>query len=123
VDNNGVFLSAVRRWADAVAAREEAVQIRRRLATGNPAKFRSDLAPSLSNLGMRLWSPGRHEDALTTVAGAPRPDDIGQPNSADAYNATPVWPEPPYVPHPSVINCAQTAFGDRWQNKRPDVLR
>ena len=47
----GIRFSLLGRPAEAVTATEEAVAIRRELAAANPARYRPDLASSLSNLG------------------------------------------------------------------------
>ncbi|WP_159396455.1 tetratricopeptide repeat protein [Streptomyces sp. Sge12] len=65
--NLGVHLSGVGRWAEAVDAVEEAVEVYRRLAdpvTGNPTAYEPDLARSLSNLGSHLSEVGRRTEAL-----------------------------------------------------------
>ncbi|MFE1920985.1 tetratricopeptide repeat protein [Streptomyces asoensis] len=64
LSNLGAFLSAVGRWEEALAAAQEAVEICRQLASGNPAAHASDLARSLSNLGEALSAVGRREEAL-----------------------------------------------------------
>jgi tetratricopeptide (TPR) repeat protein len=61
----GVRLSAVGRREDALAASQEAVNIRRRLAQTQPDVFLPGLAMSLNNLGEDLSNLGRREDALT----------------------------------------------------------
>ncbi|MFJ3923996.1 tetratricopeptide repeat protein, partial [Streptomyces sp. NPDC090022] len=60
-------LSGVGRWAEALIAVEEAVEIGRRLVAGNPAAYEPDLARSLSNLGNRLSGVGRWAEALIAV--------------------------------------------------------
>ena len=52
------------RLEEAVAATQEAVDIRRRLAQTRPDAFLPDLATSLNNLGIRLSDLGRLEQAL-----------------------------------------------------------
>ncbi|MFI5963589.1 tetratricopeptide repeat protein [Streptomyces asoensis] len=64
LSNLGAFLAAVGRWEEALAAAQEAVEICRQLASGNPAAHASDLARSLSNLGEALSAVGRREEAL-----------------------------------------------------------
>ena len=61
---HGVFLRKVSRPEDALAATEQAVEIRQRLARINPAAYESDLAVSLSSLGERLAEAGRQEEGL-----------------------------------------------------------
>jgi tetratricopeptide (TPR) repeat protein len=61
----GVRLSEAGRLEEALAATEESVDIRRRLAQVSPAAFEPDLARSLTNLGSRLSEVGRREEALT----------------------------------------------------------
>jgi tetratricopeptide (TPR) repeat protein len=51
------------RREQALAAAEEAVEIRRRLAAANPA-VEPELAAALNNLGMARWNLGRREQAL-----------------------------------------------------------
>ena len=60
----GLMLSQLGRPADALPVTEEAVAIRRDLAAANPARYRPDLAASLSNLGVRFSELGRPADAL-----------------------------------------------------------
>jgi tetratricopeptide (TPR) repeat protein len=64
VDTLGVRLSDVGRPEEALAATQEAVDIRRRLAQARPDAFLPDLAMSLNNLGIRLSNLGRLEEAL-----------------------------------------------------------
>jgi Tetratricopeptide repeat len=52
---------------EALAAAEEAVVIRRRLAEANPAAYLPDLAMSLNNLGTFLSGVGRREQALASA--------------------------------------------------------
>ena len=58
------MLSNLGRREDALAASQEAVDIRRRLAQSRPDAFLPDLASSLNNLGGDLSNLGRREDAL-----------------------------------------------------------
>jgi tetratricopeptide (TPR) repeat protein len=60
----GIRLSNLGRREDALAASQEAVDIRRRLAQTRPDAFLPDLATSLNNLGGDLSNLGRREDAL-----------------------------------------------------------
>jgi hypothetical protein len=60
----GIRLSDLGRREDALAASQEAVDIRRRLAQTRPDAFLPDLATSLNNLGGDLSDLGRREDAL-----------------------------------------------------------
>jgi len=62
-----VRLSNLGRHEQALAATEQAVEIRRRLAATNPTAFEPDLATSLTNLGNRLSNLGRHEQALAAT--------------------------------------------------------
>ncbi|MCK9921770.1 tetratricopeptide repeat protein, partial [Frankia sp. AgPm24] len=55
------------RREEALAATEQAVEIRRRLAAANPAAFEPDLARSLTNLGALLSGLGRREEALAAT--------------------------------------------------------
>ena len=50
-----------------MAATQEAVDIRRRLAQSQPDAFLPNLATSLSNHGNRLSDLGRHEEALAAT--------------------------------------------------------
>ena len=61
------MLSRVGRLVEALAAIQEAVEIRRRLAAGRPDIFRFDLAASLNNLANRLSGLGRREEALAAI--------------------------------------------------------
>jgi tetratricopeptide (TPR) repeat protein len=67
LSNLGGLLSAVGRRPEALAATEEAVEIRRRLATDSPAAHEPDLATSLSNLGAGLSAVGRPQEALAAT--------------------------------------------------------
>ena len=60
-----VRLASLGRREDALAAVEEAVSIRRELATARPDAFRPGLATSLTSLSDQLRELGREEDALT----------------------------------------------------------
>jgi hypothetical protein len=51
----------------AITAIQEAVDIRRELASALPDAFRPDLAKSLNNLSSVLAKRGRREDALTAI--------------------------------------------------------
>ncbi len=55
------------RREEALAAAQEAVDIRRRLAAARPDAFLPDLASSLNNLGNRLSELGRREQALANA--------------------------------------------------------
>ncbi|MDH2394172.1 tetratricopeptide repeat protein, partial [Streptomyces sp. HNM0663] len=57
----------VGRRDEALTATQEAVDVYRRLAAGNPAAYEPDLAGSLSNLGNRLSEVGRRDEALTAT--------------------------------------------------------
>ena len=60
----GIRFSNLGRREDALAASQEAVDIRRRLAELRPDAFLPDLATSLNNTGAMLSNLGRREDAL-----------------------------------------------------------
>lgn len=60
-------MSGLGRDTEAAAATSEAVAIRRRLASANPAAYGPDLARSLSNLGVQLSATGRDEEALAAA--------------------------------------------------------
>ncbi|MFJ4691488.1 tetratricopeptide repeat protein, partial [Streptomyces sp. NPDC088766] len=64
LSNLGVRLSEVRRWGEALAATQEAVVIRRRLAADDPAAHEPGLATLLSNLGLWLSRAGRWGEGL-----------------------------------------------------------
>jgi len=53
--------------AGALAAIREAVEIRRRLAQENAARFAADLALSLNNLSLRLSAAGDNAGALAAI--------------------------------------------------------
>ena len=55
------------RWEDALLSIEEAVVIRRELATTNPDAFRPNLGTSLNNLSICQSNLGRREDALASI--------------------------------------------------------
>jgi hypothetical protein len=57
-------LGALGRREEGLAAVEEAVGIRRRLAEARPDAFLPDLAMSLNNLSVRLGELGRREEGL-----------------------------------------------------------
>jgi tetratricopeptide (TPR) repeat protein len=63
----GNALSALGRREEALAATQEAVDIRRGLAQANPQAFLPDLAMSLTSLGNRLSELGRREEALAAT--------------------------------------------------------
>ncbi|MFG2284062.1 tetratricopeptide repeat protein [Streptomyces asoensis] len=67
LSNLGVRLAEAGRRGEALTAAEEAVEIYRRLAAGNPAAHEPDLAASLSNLGVQLAAAGRRGEALTAA--------------------------------------------------------
>jgi tetratricopeptide (TPR) repeat protein len=60
----GIRLSNLGRREEALAASQEAVDIRRRLAQTRPDAFLPDLATSLNNSGAMLSNLGRREEAL-----------------------------------------------------------
>ncbi|MEV4481760.1 tetratricopeptide repeat protein [Micromonospora coxensis] len=64
---HGFRLARAGRREEALAAAEEAVAIRRRLAEKNPDAYLPDLATSLNDLGLRLSELGRGEQALAPV--------------------------------------------------------
>jgi hypothetical protein len=66
-NNLSVVLAAIGDRAGALAAIQEAVAIRRRLAESNPARFEPDLAQSLNNLSNRLSDTGDREGALAAI--------------------------------------------------------
>jgi len=63
INNLGGDLSNLGRREEALAAAQEAVDIRRRLAQTRPDAFLPNLAASLNNLGMMLSNLGRREQA------------------------------------------------------------
>jgi hypothetical protein len=67
LNNLSVRLSDVGDGAGALAATREAVEIRRRLAQGNPARFDPDLALSLNNLSSHLSDAGDGAGALAAI--------------------------------------------------------
>ncbi|MFD8213584.1 tetratricopeptide repeat protein [Streptomyces sp. NPDC059697] len=64
----GLLLWGARRRDDSLAALREAVDIRCRLATANPAAHEHALADDLSSLGTYLAQSGRAEEALAVTA-------------------------------------------------------
>ncbi|MFE1824363.1 tetratricopeptide repeat protein, partial [Streptomyces anulatus] len=67
LNNLSVRLSGVGRREEALAAVQEAVEIRRALAEVNPDAHLPDLAGALNNLSNSLGEVGRREEALATV--------------------------------------------------------
>ncbi|KAF8594481.1 hypothetical protein BDV93DRAFT_515736 [Ceratobasidium sp. AG-I] len=55
------------RWAEALAATQEAVQLYRELVRDRPTVFAPGLAQALTNLSADLFSLGCHEDALAAA--------------------------------------------------------
>lgn len=70
LNNQATLLSEVGRRDEALAAIEEAVALRRRLAEASPAAFLADLAMSLNNQAKFLAEVGRREEALANWDGA-----------------------------------------------------
>ena len=66
-DTLAICLSNLGRREEALAASQEAVDIRRRLAQTRPDAFLPDLATSLNNLGGHLSNLGRREEALAAI--------------------------------------------------------
>jgi tetratricopeptide (TPR) repeat protein len=66
-NNAGIYLSALGRREEALAATQEAVKIRRTLVGAHPEAFTPDLAISLNNLAIRLSALGRREEALSAA--------------------------------------------------------
>ncbi|MFE3121738.1 tetratricopeptide repeat protein, partial [Streptomyces niveus] len=64
LSNLGIRLSEAGHQAEALPMSEEAVEICRRLAVGNPVAYALDYARALSNLGIRLSEAGRQAEAL-----------------------------------------------------------
>lgn len=62
-----IRLAMMGRREEGLAAIEEAVAIRRRLAASRPEEFAPDLAKSLNNLSNRLAESGRREEGLAAV--------------------------------------------------------
>jgi tetratricopeptide (TPR) repeat protein len=60
-------LSYMDRREEALAAVEDAVELRRKLAREEPTSFNPDLAMSLNNLFGCLSKLGRREDALEAI--------------------------------------------------------
>ena len=60
----GTALSQIGHPVEALVAEQEAVTIRRELASADPDRYRPDLAASLSNLGVTLAALGRPSEAL-----------------------------------------------------------
>jgi tetratricopeptide (TPR) repeat protein len=67
LNNVANYLSALGRREEALAAAQEAVNIRRDLARARPDAFTPDLAGSLNNLANMLSDLGRREEALTAA--------------------------------------------------------
>ena len=68
LNNLGRALSALGRREEALAATQEAVDIRRQLAKHQPDAFLPDLAGSLGIYGVVLNSLGRHAEAAAAFA-------------------------------------------------------
>ena len=64
------LLARLGRWEKALEATSATVDLRRRLATANPAAFESELGGSLANLGAALSGLGRREEALAATTEA-----------------------------------------------------
>jgi tetratricopeptide (TPR) repeat protein len=60
-------LRDVGRWEEAVDAAEEAVAIFRRLSDTQPDAYLPNLAGTLNNLGIRMWTAGRLQEAVEVV--------------------------------------------------------
>jgi tetratricopeptide (TPR) repeat protein len=67
LNNFGAVLQEVGRSSDALPPLEEAVAIRRRLATEDRARYESDLVASLRNLEHTLSDLGRYVEAVAVV--------------------------------------------------------
>ncbi|MFB8168973.1 tetratricopeptide repeat protein [Kitasatospora purpeofusca] len=65
--NLSVSTARLGRRAEALAAAEEAVRIRRMLAGTDPVAWAADLAHALNNLSVELGEVGRREEALTVI--------------------------------------------------------
>jgi tetratricopeptide (TPR) repeat protein len=98
------MLSNLGRREEALAASQEAVDIRRRLAQTRPDAFLPDLAMSLNNSGAMLSNLGRREEALAASQEAvdiyrrlaqTRPDAF-LPDLAMSLNNSPA--KPPAMP-------------------------
>ena len=68
--NQGVCLSDLARWDEALAAETETVAVRRRLAERDPRRERAPLARAIMNLGTSLRSLDRYEEAAAAHAEA-----------------------------------------------------
>ncbi len=66
-NNLSIRLADLGRREEALAAIEEAVEIRRALAAARPDAYRPDLAMSLNTLSLRLADLGQREEALAAV--------------------------------------------------------
>lgn len=67
LNNLGARYWLASRQADALAATEEAVRLRRELAQTTPGRFRPALAASLNNLATQYFGLDRHDDAIDAV--------------------------------------------------------
>ncbi|WP_306324387.1 tetratricopeptide repeat-containing S1 family peptidase [Streptomyces venezuelae] len=65
LSNLGSRLGEAGRWAEAIAAEQQVVEIYRRLMADDPTAHEPGLARSLSNLGIWLGRAGRRAEALT----------------------------------------------------------
>ncbi|MES2444648.1 MAG: tetratricopeptide repeat protein [Pseudomonadota bacterium] len=65
--NLSIRLSAIGRLEEALTAAQEAVSLRRALASGHPEMFKRELASSLNNLATRLAHLGQSEAAVTAA--------------------------------------------------------
>ena len=70
LNNLGIRLSDLGRREEALAASQEAVDIRRQLAAARPDAFLPDLARSVSVLSDALAALDRHEESASTAAEA-----------------------------------------------------
>ena len=67
LNNLSFRLAEAGRRDEALAPIQDAVEVYRRLAAGNPPAYEPDLAMALNNLSIRLAADGRREEALTSA--------------------------------------------------------
>jgi hypothetical protein len=84
LNNLSTNLSDAGRGPEALAAIQEAVEIYRRLAAANPARYEPDLARALGTMGLAFRLGNRHGDAARAFgegADVARPHAMAQPHS------------------------------------------
>ncbi|MDQ6776288.1 MAG: tetratricopeptide repeat protein, partial [Actinomycetota bacterium] len=143
LNNQSAMLSGAGRSEDALAAVEEAVEIRRRLAAKRPDVFEqastlADLASSLNNQSLMLSGLGRREEAGTASEeaveiyrrlAAKRADKFSQASAlADLATARPVTNNGTksagkrlWGPIVGIVRACRSSFCRTWKRRRTDA--